>query len=85
MHPGKRGNAGSRKERDKTARTVSDPQNARTDGGEETRDALLDSPRMTPMPTPLAIPLSRLLRAHGISLIRFRSSEDILFLAGARQ
>ena len=36
---------------------------------------------MNPMPTPLAIPLSRLFRAHGISLILFRSSRgDILFL-----
>ena len=38
-------------------------------------------PRMIPMPTPLAIPLSKLFRAHGISWILFISSRgDILFL-----
>jgi hypothetical protein len=31
-------------------------------------------PRMTPTPTPLAIPLKRLFRAHGISPTRCRSS-----------
>lgn len=45
-------------------------------------NALVLSPRMTPTPAPLAIPLRRLLRAHGISPIFWRSSEkEILYLA----
>lgn len=39
----------------------------RQDGGElDKDDVLVDMPLMTPMPIPLAIPLSKLLRAHGI-------------------
>ncbi len=38
-------------------------------------------PLITPIPAPLAMPLNRLLLAHGISLIRFISStKEILFL-----
>ena len=45
------------------------------------RYSLVVIPRTKPMPTPLAIPLSRLLRAHGISLILPMSSRgDSLFL-----
>lgn len=41
-----------------------------------------DIPRMTPTPAPLAIPLSKLFRAHGISPIFCTSSHsDILLMA----
>lgn len=40
------------------------------------------SPRMTPTPAPLAIPLSRLLRAHGISPIFCRSSKKEILCLG---
>ena len=40
------------------------------------------SPRMTPTPAPLAMPLSRLLRAHGISPIFCRSSKKEILCLG---
>ena len=42
------------------------------EGGEQHVRTL--SPRMTPTPTPLAIPLKRLFRAHGTSPMRCKSS-----------
>jgi len=40
-----------------------------------------ETPRMTPTPTPLAIPVKRLLRTHGISPTREKSEKDNLFVA----
>ena len=43
-------------------------------------DVLVLIARTAPMPTPLAIPLSKLFLAHGISPILLKSSKDTLFL-----
>jgi len=40
-----------------------------------------ETPRMMPTPMPLAIPVKRLLRTQGISLIREKSENDSLFVA----
>jgi len=40
-------------------------------------DEPVDNPRMTPIPTPLAIPLNKLFREHGISVICFALYLDV--------
>jgi len=41
-------------------------------------DLRAETPRITPTPTPLAIPVKRLLRTQGISLMREKSENDNL-------
>ena len=48
-------------------------------------DVLVLIARTAPMPTPLAIPLSKLFLAHGISPILLKSSKDTLFLVGVSE